>query len=345
MPRARAIAAALALVLAAGCTRAPEPGPIRRLSAWIVDWDLERGLDELARHGRLFDEVHLFAAYFRPDARPWVDPAWQQRLPDLERWRGGTGGELWLTVVNDRLEPSGRHAQKDPDLVRRFLARGEAHGRELLELARAWHVDGIELDYERLSDEEWGRFLDLVGAIRPAFAAAGIRLAIVVEPRPHRFDRELPRGVGIAMMAYNLYGPHSGPGPKSTPAFIARSASWLPRANARLPVRLALATGGFEWSEGRAGARSLVEAEALRIRSRRGVPILRSMDGNHPHYAYRGEDGVWRQVWFEDATSLAAQWQAASRAGFDDLAVWRLGGNTEGLFRFLGKRRVSGTGP
>ena len=46
-----------------------------RLSCWIADWDLARGLAEWRAHPGLFDTVRVFAAYFDEAGKPALAPA------------------------------------------------------------------------------------------------------------------------------------------------------------------------------------------------------------------------------------------------------------------------------
>jgi spore germination protein YaaH len=251
--------------------------------------------------------------------------------------------------VNDRLSAtpggSGRSVQKDPYVVQSLVLTAERrtrHIEDLLQLARDFGVDGIEIDYEQIGADDWPRYAEMIREAEQAFRAEGVGLQIVVEPAAgpiRHLDPILFPGptVGPTVMSYNLFGLHSGPGPKNTPELIDRiveriGADKVPR------YRIAFATGGIEWVDG-SGTRSFRESDAREILADSGTTLARGPDG-HAHFAYTGDDGSRREVWFEDAVSFEHQWQAAADRGFTDLAIWRLGGNSPELFDLLRRIRT-----
>lgn len=103
----------------------------------------------------------------------------------------------------------------------------------------------------------------------------------------------------------------------------------VPAAGGRHPT-LALAVGGFPW-----GPDGKVKQLDWETGNRMGEQFVnkRGRLGSVPF----AEDDRGQVVWFEDAASLDAKWTAASQAGFRGLMIWRLGGNDDRLFQWLGK--------
>lgn len=135
-------------------------------------------------------------------------------------------------------------------------------------------------------------------------------------------------------MGYNLFGSHSGPGPKATPAFLAEQAASLRAVGALDATGLALATGGFDWTGGKAAVQ-LDEAEAAALLARTKAATTRSPGDGYLVSRYRDGKGQDHEVWHADAQTLAGLWTAARSAGFGRLAVWRLGGNPPALLDWL----------
>jgi len=73
----------------------------------------------------------------------------------------------------------------------------------------------------------------------------GLKLRVVLEPRALVSTTDFPPGSEYVIMLYNLYGLHSGPGPKANKDFIETT---LERMNL-LPAdkTVAFATGGCMW--------------------------------------------------------------------------------------------------
>src|SRR5690606_32889434 len=116
----------------------------------------------------------------------------------------------------------------------------------IVALVEAYDLDGVEIDYERIGDGDWDNMTAFIAALYQELSARGLSLRVVLEPRAPIERLSLPRGPVYVMMAYNLYGSHSGPGPKADDAFIRQLAKRMDR----LPGsqnRIAFATGGFDW--------------------------------------------------------------------------------------------------
>jgi hypothetical protein len=308
-----------------------------RLSCWIADWDLARGLAEWRAHPGLFDSVRVFGAYFNQGDKPYLAAPWAAALG------GGTASVFgptpaFLTVVNDIATPTGQgNKLKDPELVRRLMATPAsraAHIDDLLALAGRYRFAGIEIDYENVAPATWPDFCAFVGELYPAATARGLAVSVVLQPQRRYLAAPLPAGPAYVLMGYNLFGSHSGPGPKATPAFLAEQAKSLRAIGLLEATALALATGGFDWTEAKA-AKQLTESEAGNLVAQKGLTPERSDPDGYLVSRYRDPAGKDHEIWHADAATFQTLWQAARSAGFDRLAVWRLGGNSPALFTWL----------
>lgn len=342
--RGRTLAAALlgaALLLVAARPEAraqpasvPAPG---ELTAWIADWDLARGLAEWRSHPGLFHSVRVFSANFDPSDQPALAPDWAKILgSDVSGVFGPA--RVYLTVVNDVVTPLGKgNKLKDPDLVARLVATPESRARHvaaLVALAKRHKFQGLEIDYENVAEADWTNFLALVDALSRRTRTEGLALAVLLQPQRRYLATPLPQGPEYVLMGYNLFGFHSGPGPKATPAFLANQAAALRAIGALDATALALATGGFDWT-GPKAAKQLTETEALALVAQKRATPVRSPEDGYLVSRYADAKGQAHEVWHADAQTLAMLWQAGKAAGFSRLAIWRLGGNPPSLFTWL----------
>lgn len=314
-----------------------------RLTAWIADWDMARGLAEWRSHPGLFDSVRVFSANFAPDDRPALAPDWAKTLgSDASAVFGPT--PVFLTVVNDVVMPTGKgNKLKDPALVSRLMATPESRDRHieaLLALAKRHHFQGLEIDYEEVAEADWPNFLTFVDALARRTRQAGLGLSVVLQPQRRYLSQPLPQGLQYVLMGYNLFGTHSGPGPKATPAFLANQAAALRALGALDATALALATGGFDWT-GPKAASQLTELEAQALVAKKGAQPVRSPGDGYLVTHYTDDKGKAHEVWHADATTLGTLWQAGRAAGFTRLAIWRLGGNAPSLFTWLASLKNS----
>jgi len=303
------------------------PGPVE-IQAWAVYFDSERGLAELQQHGELFDRVSLFAYELDPVGSPTPAPNMVTMIAPFFDLAAVKGFEPWVTVVNDVRYEVDRVLAKDSTLIHELLAdpaRRVAHARELADRVAGDGFRGLHLDYERVPESERVPFQAFIRTLGNELRQRGLGLEVVVEP----VTGPLPAAgnSSVVVMAYDLFGEHSGPGPRSTPDFVTELGS-RGAVDSDSAAALAVAVGGFSWdSDGEVDPIDWSEAReraAEASRTRRDaadVPSARFGDGT--------------EIWFEDPASVLGKWQAAWQAGFRRLAIWRLGGNDERLFDLI----------
>lgn len=305
-------------------------------SAWVAEWVMKNGLIEV-QQGK-FSNIILFAAYFTPDGQPFLTPSLQNvastgAAPYREEEQG-----LYLSVVNDVVRAPGQSVMKDPGLVKKLMASEQnrkQHRQDLLNLLASGPFTGLEIDYEKVDMEDWPVLLDFAQELHGILAAQGKKLRFLLEPKERYLASKLPSGPEYIIMGYNLYGGHSGPGPKADENFLSKLAQWT----AHLPQKpgIALATGGFAWGHGK--VISLDEATATAWANNAKAKILRdeksgglrfTVADNTPHSPIPSRDanGSLYEVWYADGATLAQWANIAKRLGFGEISIWRLGGNT-----------------
>ena len=328
------LTALLLLTLFAGPARAAgESG----LSAWIADWDMERGLREWRAHPGLFGSVRVFSAAFTERGGVELAPAWASLLGrDVTTVFGRV--PVLLTVVNDVVSASGKNNKlKDPGIVAQNVATAEARSRHiaaLLALAERSRFTGLEIDYENVAEDVWPQFLTFIRELWAKTQERGLTLAVVLQPQRRYLTMPLPSGPSYVLMGYNLFGSHSGPGPKATPAFLADQAASLRAIGALDATALALATGGFDWI-GDKSVNQLDETAAADLIAAQKASSRRSEPDGYLVSRYRDAAGHNHEIWHADAVTFSRLWQSARASGFRSLIVWRLGGNSPALFSWL----------
>jgi len=294
-------------------------------SAWLADWRGKAGLTDLGAVAGGLTSLQVFAAYFTPEGKLHFTDAFHAMLPDVRSVSESNGlNGIYLTLVNDIVYPDGTESQKDPALVTMLTAdravRG-AHIDEIVAAAVSYGFDGIELDYERVGEKDWPNFVQLVRELQTRLKAEGLALRVVFEPRAPLEKLELPEGPVYVMMAYNLYGGHSGPGPKADVAYVEKQANRMRQLAGNSYV--ALAAGGFDWLEGTKGAKAVTELAAEQLAERYGAKPLRDPKSAAMHFSYAGDDGK-HTVWYADGTTLSSWIEAAEKKGIYNIAIWRL---------------------
>ncbi|WP_110931681.1 glycosyl hydrolase family 18 protein [Paenibacillus bouchesdurhonensis] len=301
--------------------------PEMELSAWVVDWKWESGVDDLGQIGKQLDRLQAFAAYFDSENRLYFTEEMHEALPRIfETARKGGVQYVDLTIVNDRWNPDGTAVQKDPGIVSRILASRESqekHIAEIIDIVERYGFDGVEMDYEKIGEADWEKLCIFYKELHERLQAKGKTLRIILEPRTPIERLPLPEGPVYVMMAYNLFGSHSGPGPKADHAFIAKLASRMEVLPGEAAI--ALSVGGFDWA-GNGKVTSLTEKQAAELLHRNNIAVpLRDKASGSVYFTYKDEDGQKHTVWYADGETISQWIDTARQAGYHQIVLWRLG--------------------
>ncbi|MEC0255144.1 glycosyl hydrolase family 18 protein [Paenibacillus lautus] len=308
-----------------------------KLSAWITDWQWKTGITDLKKLGGELEEIHFFAAYFNPKDELHLTSDFREGLPEfLENSRKGEQLRRVLTIVNDRFDTDGTADQKDPALISRIVATRESrslHVGHILAVVSQHGFSGVELDYEKVRKEDWANLSALYEELYERLQAEGFSLRIVLEPgiSQSSFDL-LPEGPDYVLMAYNLYGGHSGPGPKADHAMIRKLADKLhgiPGDHA-----IALSVGGFDWAEN-GKVVSLTEKRAVELAHAISDDPRRDPSSGALYFEYTDDQGIGHTVWYADGMTIAGWVDAARDSGISKIAIWRLGDMEEDTLKQL----------
>ncbi|OZB99124.1 hypothetical protein CJP46_05015 [Paenibacillus sp. XY044] len=305
---------------------APPPAKIPvDLTAWVVDWQWEPGLTDAGELGKALHRLQAFAAYFDESDRLYFTKAFEEGLPRIrETAEAADIGEVDLTLVNDIVRQDGSESPKDPELVSRLVSTKEGREKHIAEieaLLDQYAFQGVEIDYERIQDKDWGHMTAFYRELYERLQAKGKSLRIVLESRAPVETLTLPEGPEYVMMAYNLYGTHSGPGPKADKDFLKKLAKRIKAVPGDKAI--AIAAGGFDWHGDQVAA--VTEQQAVRIRYTNGSELKRDAASGSLHYQYTDDQNARHTVWYADGTTLTSWIDTLRQAGITHVAVWRLG--------------------
>ncbi|AZK46436.1 glycosyl hydrolase family 18 protein [Paenibacillus lentus] len=301
--------------------------PDLELAAWVVDWKWESGVDDLELIGKQLDRLQVFAAYFDSENRLYFTEDMHEALPHIfETARKGGVKYVDLTIVNDRWNSDGTAVQKDPGIVSRMLVSRESqeeHIAEIIDVVERYGFDGVEMDYEKIGEADWEKLCIFYKELHERLQAKGKALRIILEPRTPIERLPLPEGPVYVMMAYNLFGSHSGPGPKADHAFIKKLASRMKVLPGEAGI--ALSVGGFDWAA-KGKVTSLTEKQAVKLLRRSNVAVpMRDKASGSVYFTYKDEGGQKHTVWYADGETISQWIDTVKQAGYTNIALWRLG--------------------
>lgn len=298
------------------------------LSAWIVDWQWKQGIEDLSIIKGELTSLQLFAAYFDYKDSLYFTDKFQQALPEIMKiYKKNEQMQLYLTVVNDQFKENGESVQKDSSLITRLVETEKSrkkHVDELIAAVDQFGLNGIEIDYERVEEEDWERMLLFYSELHTRLQKSGKSLRIILEPRAPIEQLKLPEGPEYVMMAYNLYGSHSEPGPKADEAFIEQLATRMEV----LPGSpyMAFSVGGFDWHED-GKVEALTEERAGLLLKQTGSKAQRDQASGSMFFEYTDAEAnnMKHTVWYADEVTLSRWINTAKDNGISKAAIWRLG--------------------
>lgn len=293
---------------------------------WNAYWNLE-GVEEqteqLAEHVK---NVSFFAAYYDKDDIAFIP----QNTTDFFAANGTAykerGWNRYLTVVNDQIKEDGSSDQKSTELLYRLLEKEEtyrAHADSLIALAKDAGYDGLEIDYENIRKDNtlWGHYMNFIGYLYERCSAEGLLLRVVIETNIESDKIPWVEGPAYCVMCYNLYGSHSGPGPKADHEFLQSVMDKM--KNVPAPVDYALANGGFDWSED--GSVVSLTTKQAQILSAEYAAESKTDASGAKYYTYTDENGTSHEVWYGDQETLETWMKWLQEGGNWEYSIWRLG--------------------
>lgn len=291
-------------------------------SAWLAYWDTENGLKEQKKTGKELESLVYFAANFTPEG----NLTYPGDLENARKKAKKTKAVDYISVVNDITAKGDVVALKDTKILGKVLADEAARGKhidELLALTQKEKMPGLEIDYENVwKDDTTTKLFPLfIEELNVRAKANNLKLRVVLEPSTPFSKIQWPVGPEYVVMLYNLYGPHSGPGPKAARQFIYNTMGKM--ANLPEPKVAAFSKGGCIWSS-KGKPKFISENEAQDLLKKHKAKATRDINSKALSFKFREGTNV-QEVWFADKETLKA-WALWSRQfKVDKVAWWRLG--------------------
>ncbi len=307
------------------------------LTVWGVYWDVEAAANEIRYISEHIANISYFAAYFNPDNTVFIPEHISTLLSSSRNTLKNKAILHYLSVVNDKINSDGTSALKDKELLYQLLADKKSrvqHIDELIRLTQENRYDGIEIDYEGIKKDEdlWGFFLDFVSELYAKASDNRLKMRVILEPSAPVDKLDFPEGPEYVVMCYNLYGTHSGPGPKADIEFL----KGLSERMRMLPgeVNFALATGGFEWDD-KGNVRAVTEEKAVELMQLYDAEATRDKESHSMVFNYVDSDNVQHEVWFADEVTLTEWIKLLRNKKHKKFSLWRLGGNMDSTLKAL----------
>lgn len=299
------------------------------LSSWIVYWDVKNGQKDYDGAKEHLKSLSYFCAHFNENDILVIPSEIQQAKQQRKKTDGMVS---YLAIVNDRDLGDGGMVEKDTDVLYRMLGSSEAmddHIDNIISLAKKGGYDGVEIDYEKLwkDPELFHSYLDFIEKLYNAAYIENLKVRVVLESSTP-FDGGFCKGPQYVVMLYNLYGTHSGPGPKANEEFIRKT---IARMKALPGEKVAaFSTGGCHWEYKDifgliAQKKKFIDtAEAKGLQKKYQAETKRDADSGCLVFKYKDQNR-YHTVWYADGETLNHWIAIAEAQGIKNISIWRLG--------------------
>lgn len=325
-------------------------GSLATMAAYYAPWQ-KSGLNSLKAHADCLTDLYPVWLHLEADGC---------RL-DLSDFRSDlnphTLDVLKIASQHDiRVEPVLSNAVRsgfDPRRVHRLLSHPKDQDQlisDIVKFLRSQHLQGLQVDFENLDPADWKRYPAFMRRLNQALGPAGFSLSIALEAsilERSDVDWAILNGScqAIVVMAYDNHASEDLPGPIAPVEWCQQV---LQKALTRFPAeRVVVGIGnyGYDWVTSDAGqpppAEGLNYFTALGVLRGQARDLAFDRASLNTHFAYQDELQRTHQIWLLDAMSAANQWRLAQPLGVQGAALWVMGSEDPGIWKFLHRNLLS----
>jgi cellulose synthase/poly-beta-1,6-N-acetylglucosamine synthase-like glycosyltransferase/spore germination protein YaaH/peptidoglycan/xylan/chitin deacetylase (PgdA/CDA1 family) len=318
------------------------------VAAFYAPWQ-ETGLHSLRANANRMTHVMPAWVHLQRDARGLDFHDWDNTLVPHNKDVLDIARSNNLNVV-----PVFSNAQQsdfDPTRVHVFLTDLELQQRIVAQL-RNWllanRFQGINIDFENMNAEDYGRYVDFLRRLKTSFAPAGLIVTADLEAsKPMNWSAISSVCDFVIVMAYDEHSSIDTAGAIASMSWYRQTLQRATRSIPRDKLVVGLANYAYDWEEGRSWADPLTYQQALLLAQKYhpGETPEQIVDYDeealNPTFLYADSDGKQHEVWMLDAITAANQWLVAQSYGVRGLGIWVLGSTDPSVWSFLHRERLN----
>jgi spore germination protein YaaH len=309
--------------------------PRTEMVAFYANWG-EAGYRSLEKHAQDIDTL-MPMWYHLGNKGHLTGPDSAERQRVIKMIRRKNPDMKIMPIVNNYDKAS---ETWNPQQVSKMLAKPSkrrAIARELVNMARRNHYDGLNIDFEGFTATDRARLVAFMADLYPLAHRYGLEVSMDVLASSGTYDyRKLARHSDYLIpMMYDEHWKTSGAGPIASQGWYERTLDTLYKQVPPRKVIIGMGTYAYDWGRG-GRAKSLTWNKAMRLARARGKTIKLG-SGLNSHFTY-GSGARRRNVWMLDATSAFNQMKASSKDRPRGYAIWRLGAEDPALWNVVPER-------
>ncbi|MDK2784604.1 MAG: hypothetical protein PWR11_470 [Bacillota bacterium] len=227
----------------------------------------------------------------------------------------------------------------DAQLVHAFLSNPKLRQTAVMNIARLVRgggYAGVNIDFENVPPGDRDYYTAFVRELKAELGRDGYQVTLSVPAKTWddpgnawsgAFDY---RALGqladaIMIMAYDEHWSGGPAGPVASLGWVKQVVEYAVQVIPPEKIRLGLAAYGYDWPAGGwGGGRAVTAEQAVALAARYGATIKWDVAAQSPHFTY-WPGSYAREVWFENASSLAGKLDLVAQYKLGGIALWRLG--------------------
>jgi spore germination protein YaaH len=241
------------------------------------------------------------------------------------------GYEVWALVSNGFNRDRTKKFLASESNQNLFIAR-------MLVYAKLYGVDGINIDFENVADDDASRFTAFVKKFAESARSASLKISIDL-PIPTSWNNAYQRaelGKAVDYVAVMTYDEHWGTSPRAgSTASLPWTGAGLERTISQIPAEKLLMGVPFytrEWAESKAkNGRVSVKARTMAMASvdarlqETGAALQWLGDKGQNYFQYVSDDKKTYRIWVENERSMALRMELVKKFNVAGAAFWRKG--------------------
>lgn len=340
------VAAAVVAVIAVNPVRLLSPSAAvapadRKVSVSFPHWSSARGFTAAMSNRRLVNEVSPWMYGLDAAGRivPPADAAGRKRLTDSIARARDAGLRVVPTVAN---VINGKWSYQPISAILANPERRQRHIDDIVALVKDNGYSGIDIDYEELRAGDRAAFSAFIAELGDKMRAMRRTLAVAVFAKEsdagydQRNRAQDYQAIGraadqVRVMGYDFTWPTSPPGANAPIQWVSRTLSY---AKANIPpakISWGVSFGGYDWTRQPATSPTPWRGEplgwldAFKLARKYQAKVTYDQKTQASWFRYRDEAGAEHEVWFENAASSRAKFNAAAKAGVGSVFLWMVG--------------------
>lgn len=255
-------------------------------------------------------------------------------IPDIATSAGAANA---MVITN--LENYAFSAELAHDLFLNDSAQNQLFG-NIIQIANEIGYKDIHFDFEFINPDDRNLYTTFLRKARDRFHPAGLTLSTAVAPKTsdvttgiygaHDYAAlgELTDFVGLMTYewGYTYSEPQAVSPIKPVRNVVEFALSQIPSNKLYLGQNLY----GYDWAspfppQGGAAARAVSPQQAIAIALKENAEIQYDYQAQAPFFEYWDDEGVYHEVWFEDARSIQAKFDLIKEFNLRGIMYWKLG--------------------